>query len=84
MRCCRASRCSRHASTWTPLDAGSVNLPQLFASLREVGYDGWSSVEDCATERPLADRVGENLRYLRASLNRRSFRSRHLSRSCCR
>jgi sugar phosphate isomerase/epimerase len=36
--------------------------------LRDVGYDGWVSVEDFTTERPLAERARENLRYLRASL----------------
>jgi sugar phosphate isomerase/epimerase len=56
-------------ATWAPLDAGIVDLPQLVATLREVGYDGWISVEDFTTERPLMERVGENLRYLRASLN---------------
>jgi sugar phosphate isomerase/epimerase len=69
-RCCRSARCSRHASTSAPLDAGIVDLPQLFATLRQVGYDGWIPVEDFTTEQPLADRVRENLRYLRASLNR--------------
>lgn len=56
-------------ATWAPLDAGIVDLPQLFATLRQVGYDGWVSVEDFTTERPLTDRVRENLRYLRASLH---------------
>jgi sugar phosphate isomerase/epimerase len=56
-------------ATWAPLDAGIVDLPQLFATLRQVGYDGWISVEDFTTERPLPDRVRDNLRYLRASLN---------------
>jgi sugar phosphate isomerase/epimerase len=56
-------------ATWAPLDAGIVDQPQLVATLREVGYDGWISVEDFTTERPLMERVGENLRYLRASLN---------------
>jgi sugar phosphate isomerase/epimerase len=55
-------------ATWAPLDAGIVNLRQLFTTLRQVGYDGWVSVEDFTTERPLAVRVRENLLYLRASL----------------
>jgi sugar phosphate isomerase/epimerase len=54
---------------WAPLDAGIVDLPRLFATLRQVGYDGWISVEDFTTERPLAVRVRENLRYLRSALN---------------
>jgi sugar phosphate isomerase/epimerase len=53
---------------WAPLDAGIVDLHALFAALRHVGYDGWVSVEDFSTARPLADRVRENLRYLRAAL----------------
>ena len=53
---------------WRPLDAGIVDFRELFAALRDVGHDGWVSVEDFTTERPLADRVRENLRYLRASL----------------
>lgn len=56
-------------ATWAPLDAGIVNLPELFATLREVGYGGWISVEDFATERPLDERVRENVRYLRAALS---------------
>jgi sugar phosphate isomerase/epimerase len=69
-RGCRSTRFPRHASTWTPLDADIVDLPQLFTTLRQVGYDEWISVEDFTTERPLADRVQENVRYLRASLDR--------------
>ena len=53
---------------WAPLAAGIVDLGDLFAALRQVGYDEWVSVEDFSTERPLADRVRENLRYLSASL----------------
>jgi sugar phosphate isomerase/epimerase len=53
---------------WAPLDAGIVDLRGLFAALRQVGYDGWVSVEDFTTERPLAERVRENLRYLRGSV----------------
>jgi sugar phosphate isomerase/epimerase len=51
---------------WAPLDAGIVNLRDLFAALRNFGYNDWVSVEDFSTERPLTDRVRENLRYLRA------------------
>jgi sugar phosphate isomerase/epimerase len=31
-----------------------------------VGYDGWISVEDFSTERPLDDRLKENLSFLRS------------------
>jgi sugar phosphate isomerase/epimerase len=53
---------------WAPLDAGIVDLRDLLAVLRAVGYDGWISVEDFSTERPLAERVRENLNYLGRSL----------------
>ena len=53
---------------WTPLDAGMVDLHDLFAALRQIGYDGWVSVEDFSTERPLAERVRDNLRYLQRFL----------------
>ena len=52
---------------WLPLDAGIVNYRELFATLRDVGYDDWVSVEDFSTARSLSDRTRENLRYLRAS-----------------
>ena len=50
---------------WAPLDEGIVDLGDLFTALRQVGYDDWVSVEDFSTERPLAERVRENLRSLR-------------------
>src|SRR5215218_3218758 len=53
---------------WAPLDEGIVDLRDLFAALRAVGYDDWISVEDFTTDPPLAERVRENLRYLRRSL----------------
>jgi sugar phosphate isomerase/epimerase len=53
---------------WAPLDEGIVDLRELLAALRQVGYDGWVSVEDFTTERPLAERVRDNLRYLQRFL----------------
>src|SRR4029079_18343114 len=50
---------------WAPLDAGMVDLRELMAALGEVGYDGWFTVEDFTTERPLAARVREILPSLR-------------------
>jgi sugar phosphate isomerase/epimerase len=55
---------------WAPLDAGIVNLRDLVAALRDVGYDGWVSVEDFSTEQPLAERVRGNLRLLRRAAGR--------------
>jgi len=53
---------------WASLNAGIVDLRDLFATLRTVGYDSWISVEDFTTEPPLSERVRDNLRYLRRSL----------------
>jgi len=53
---------------WAPLDEGIVDLHELFAALRAVGYDGWISVEDFTTDPPLSERVRKNLEYLRSSL----------------
>jgi sugar phosphate isomerase/epimerase len=55
---------------WVPLDAGIVDLGDLFAALRHVGYDDWVSIEDFSTERPLAERVRDNLRSLRRAAGR--------------
>ena len=53
---------------WASLNAGIVDLRDLFATLRTVGYASWISVEDFTTEPPLSERVRDNLRYLRRSL----------------
>src|SRR5215213_2889695 len=53
---------------WAPLDKGIVDLHELFAALRAVGYDGWISVEDFTTDPPLSERVLKNVSYLRKSL----------------
>src|SRR5215217_3185597 len=52
---------------WAPLAAGIVDFSALSGALRQIGYDGWVSVEDFTTERPLSERVRENLRFLRTS-----------------
>ena len=51
---------------WAPVEAGIVDLRDLFVALRQVGYDGWFTVEDFTTERPLVDRVRQDLDFLRA------------------
>ncbi|CAA9586199.1 MAG: Inosose dehydratase [uncultured Thermomicrobiales bacterium] len=50
---------------WAPLSDGLVDLPALFRALRRVGYDGWVSFEDFSTERPLTDRLRDNLALAR-------------------
>ena len=46
---------------WAPLTAGVVDPAALFRALRQVGYDGWVAFEDFSTERPLLDRLRDNL-----------------------
>jgi sugar phosphate isomerase/epimerase len=53
---------------WVPLDRGIVNVPDVFGALRTVGYDGWVSFEDFSTERPLVDRLRDNLAYVTSIL----------------
>ena len=48
---------------WAPLADGIVDVAALLSALRQVGYDGWASFEDFSTERPLADRLRDNLAF---------------------
>ncbi len=50
---------------WAPVHKGIVNMRDLFRALRAVGYDSWVGLEDFSSERPLADRLVENLEYLK-------------------
>ncbi len=50
---------------WAPMRHGVGNLPRLFENLRQIGYDGWVSVEDFSTEVPLEEKVRDNLAYLK-------------------
>ena len=56
---------SRWDFGWAPMRAGQADLHQLFAALRHIGYDGWVSCEDFSTEQPMADRIADDLAYLR-------------------
>jgi sugar phosphate isomerase/epimerase len=50
---------------WAPMRHGVGNLPRLFEALKQIGYDGWVSVEDFSTEVPLEEKVRDNLAYLK-------------------
>lgn len=52
---------------WAPLKTGAGDVPGYIASLVEVGYDGWVTVEDFTTEVPLEQRLREDLGYLRSA-----------------
>ncbi|MEV4538508.1 sugar phosphate isomerase/epimerase family protein [Asanoa sp. NPDC049518] len=53
------------AADWAPLRAGQADIGAYVATLREVGYDRWVTVEDFSTALPLAERTRDNLAYLR-------------------
>jgi sugar phosphate isomerase/epimerase len=49
---------------WAPMRDGQADIPAYLAALRVHGYDGWVTVEDFSTTRPLAERTADNLAYL--------------------
>ncbi len=50
---------------WTGLRRGIASMTDLVRALRAVGYDDWIAFEDFSTDRPLDDRLRENLTYLK-------------------
>jgi len=50
---------------WAQLGQGIIDMRALFTALRGVGYDGWIGIEDFSTEKPLEERLVNNLAYLR-------------------
>jgi sugar phosphate isomerase/epimerase len=48
-----------------PVHKGIADVRELFKALKAVGYDEWITVEDFSTERPLEDRLKENLEFLK-------------------
>ncbi|WIB00912.1 sugar phosphate isomerase/epimerase [Curtobacterium sp. MCBA15_012] len=51
---------------WAPLRDGQASVGEYLDALRQVGYDGWVTVEDFSTALPLAERTADNLAYLRS------------------
>jgi len=51
---------------WAPVHKGIIDLRALFRALNSIGYDGWIGLEDFSMERPLDDRLKENLTYLKS------------------
>jgi sugar phosphate isomerase/epimerase len=50
---------------WAPLRDGQADIEAYVGALREHGYDGWITVEDFSTAKPLVERTQDNLAYLR-------------------
>lgn len=59
---------------WAELPAGQGDVHGYLRILTELGYDGWVTVEDFSTVRPLEERVAANLAYLRDGLVRAGAR----------
>lgn len=52
---------------WTAVHKGIADMRALVKTLRTIGYDGWTSFEDSASERPLEYRRGDNLALMKKS-----------------
>lgn len=50
---------------WAPVHKGIIDMRELFRALQAVGYNGWVGLEDFSVERPVEDRLRENLEYLK-------------------
>jgi sugar phosphate isomerase/epimerase len=49
----------------SPVHKGIADIRELFRALKAVNYDDWVTIEDFSTERPLEDRLQENLAFLK-------------------
>jgi sugar phosphate isomerase/epimerase len=52
---------------WASLREGMGDVHAYFRGLKEVGYDGWVTVENFTTALPLEERLADDLAYLKAS-----------------
>ncbi len=50
---------------WAPVHKGIIDMRDLFRAMHAVGYDGWVGLEDFSIERPVEDRLRENLEFLK-------------------
>ncbi|MFW5737558.1 MAG: sugar phosphate isomerase/epimerase family protein [Spirochaetota bacterium] len=53
---------------WAPLADGMADFPDVVASLRAVGYDGWLSIEDFSNEEPTEQKLAGIVTLLRTML----------------
>lgn len=53
-------------ATWAGISKGIVDMEHRSSrALRQIGYDGWLSFEDFSTDVPLAQRLRDNIKYIR-------------------
>ncbi len=64
----RADGSNEWRAEFATLRGGSVDFRALLQALHTVGYDKWLSFEDFSTEGPLAERIVDNLAYIRSLL----------------
>jgi sugar phosphate isomerase/epimerase len=50
---------------WSPLENGVVNFPKLIKVLKEIGYQGWLSMEDFSKARPSREALKHNIEFIR-------------------
>lgn len=62
----RADGSSIWQHEWAPLRTGQASVSEYLDALRQVGYDGWVTIEDFSTDLPLEARTADNLAYLRS------------------
>lgn len=57
--------------TWEfcPMDKGFVDIPKFLSLLREVGYDGWVSVEDFSNEDETEAKIQKVFAFLQPILS---------------
>ncbi len=53
---------------FAPIQKGVVDMRRLLDAVRTAGYDGWVSFEDFSTEVPLAQRIRDNIKYIKSLL----------------
>jgi sugar phosphate isomerase/epimerase len=53
--------------SWAPLATGVGDVKGYFRSLKEVGYDGWVTIENFTLDLPLDTRLAGDLAYIRAA-----------------
>lgn len=50
---------------WAAVHKGMADVRALFRALHAIGYNGWVTLEDFSIERPLDDRLAENLAFVK-------------------
>lgn len=62
----RADGSTEWRAAFASLKSGVVDVRRLMDALHVVGYDGWIAFEDFSTDMPLAERIRDNLAYVKS------------------